>query len=76
MTEVSKKGNPLTRGERLQVMIDDDELTAVDDFRFSHRIPSRSEAVRELLRRGLTAAGHKTSQDGSESSGTQSGGRD
>lgn len=57
MTESSAKGNPLSRGERLQIMLDRDELRALDDFRFSHRMPSRAAAVRELLRRGLAAEG-------------------
>jgi len=64
MTEVSKKGNPLARGERLQVMLDDNELAAVDDFRFSHRMPSRSAAVRALLRQGLEATGYQIQPDG------------
>ena len=34
-----------------------EELTAVDDFRFKKRMPSRAAAVRELFRLGLTAAG-------------------
>ncbi|WOH66334.1 hypothetical protein [Bradyrhizobium sp. BWA-3-5] len=42
------------RGERLQVMLSPDELTAVDDFRFKHRMPTRAAAVRELLKLGLT----------------------
>jgi hypothetical protein len=42
------------RGERLQVMLSPDELAAVDDFRFRHRMPTRAAAVRELLRLGLT----------------------
>lgn len=67
MTEVSKKGNPLARGERLQVMLDDAELAAVDDFRFSRRMPSRSAAVRALLRQGLEGAGYKIQPDGSGS---------
>ena len=40
---------------RLQVDIPLDELKAIDDFRFRHRISSRTAAVRELLRRGLAA---------------------
>jgi len=44
------------RGERLQVMLAPDELAAVDDFRFKHRMPTRAAAVRELLRLGLTVA--------------------
>jgi hypothetical protein len=45
------------RGERLQVMLSPEELAAVDDFRFKHRMPTRAAAVRELLRFGLQAAG-------------------
>ena len=30
------------RGERLQVMLSPDELTAIDDFRFKHRMPTRA----------------------------------
>jgi metal-responsive CopG/Arc/MetJ family transcriptional regulator len=55
--ERTAKGNQLSRGERLQIMLDEDELVAVDDFRFSHRVPSRAAAVRELLKRGLAAEG-------------------
>jgi hypothetical protein len=43
-----------TRGERLQVMLSPEELTAIDDFRFKHRMPTRAAAVRELLKLGLT----------------------
>ena len=45
------------RGERLQVMLSPEELAAVDDFRFKHRMPTRAAAVRELLRVGLGAIG-------------------
>jgi hypothetical protein len=44
------------RGERLQVMLSPEELSALDDFRFRHRMPTRAAAVRELLKLGLTAA--------------------
>jgi hypothetical protein len=44
------------RGERLQVMLAPDELAALDDFRFKHRMPTRAAAVRELLKQGLTVA--------------------
>ena len=47
----------LTRGERLQIMLTDHELTALDDWRFDKRMPSRASAVRELLKRGLAAEG-------------------
>jgi hypothetical protein len=45
------------REERLQIMLDGDELRAVDTFRFEHRMPSRAAAVRELFRLGLSVAG-------------------
>jgi hypothetical protein len=44
------------RGERLQVMLSPEELTALDDFRFKHRMPTRAAAVREILKLGLTVA--------------------
>ncbi len=44
------------REERLQIMLDADELHAVDTFRFEHRMPSRAAAVRELFRLGLSVA--------------------
>jgi hypothetical protein len=47
----------LTRPERLQFMLTAEELAAVDDWRFTRRMPSRAAAVRELLRRGLAAEG-------------------
>jgi hypothetical protein len=50
-------GNGLVREERLQIMLSPEELKAVDNFRFEHRMPSRAAAVRELLRHGLAAVG-------------------
>ncbi len=47
------------RGERLQLMLTGEELSALDDFRFGKRMPSRAAAVRELLKRGLAAEGFK-----------------
>ena len=45
------------RSERLQILLSGQELEALDDWRFDHRMPSRAAAVRELLRRGLNAYG-------------------
>ena len=45
------------RDERLQVMLSPEELAALDDFRFKHRMPTRAAAVRELLKMGLAAVG-------------------
>ncbi len=47
----------LRRPERLQIMLHDDELAALDDWRFQHRMPSRAAAIRELLKRGLASQG-------------------
>ena len=41
------------RTEKLQVMLSDEELQAIDDWRFEHRLPTRAAAIRELLKRGL-----------------------
>ncbi|HEX3700730.1 MAG TPA: hypothetical protein VHV27_08665 [Phenylobacterium sp.] len=51
-----------SRGERLQIMLTEEELSALDDWRFSQRMPSRAAAVRELLRRGLADLGVLTSE--------------
>jgi metal-responsive CopG/Arc/MetJ family transcriptional regulator len=53
----SQGGKGLAREERLQIMLAPEELKAVDNFRFQHRMPSRAAAVRELLRHGLGAVG-------------------
>jgi hypothetical protein len=52
-----KGGTGLVREQRLQIMLSPEELKAVDNFRFVHRMPSRAAAVRELLRFGLGAVG-------------------
>jgi hypothetical protein len=57
----------LNRGERLQIMLTEDELKALDDWRFSRRMPSRAAAVRELLRLGLSAAGFSLADQGRKS---------
>lgn len=60
MTKDSVKGmakGDLTREERLQIMLTPEELTAVDNYRFDQRMPSRAAAVRDLLRLGLASVG-------------------
>jgi hypothetical protein len=50
---------PKKRAERLQLMLNSDEVDAVDNWRFEHRMPSRSAAVRALMNLGLHArVGH------------------
>ncbi len=66
----------ISRGERLQIMLTDDELKVLDDWRFSRRMPSRAAAVRELLRLGLSASGFNQADTGrkSQSYGVMDGG--
>jgi hypothetical protein len=56
------------REERLQIMLEAPELRALDDFRFRARMPSRSAAIRELIRRGPAAEGFEVAPDGQPSS--------
>jgi hypothetical protein len=67
MSEKTAKGNALSRGERLQIMLDAEELSAIDDFRFAQRMPSRAAAVRELMRRGLRAERYEVRSTGANS---------
>ncbi|MFN3401795.1 MAG: hypothetical protein ACK4Z4_15755 [Ferrovibrio sp.] len=55
------------RAERLQIMLTQEELSALDDWRFKRQMPSRAAAVRELLRRGLTGAGFDLAGRGQKS---------
>lgn len=59
--------NGAGRDERLQIMLSPEELTALDDFRFKQRMPSRAASVRELLKRGLAAEGYKLAAYGMKS---------
>lgn len=45
--------NRLSRETRLQIMLSDEELAAIDDWRFEQRMPSRAAAIRRLLNIGL-----------------------
>lgn len=56
------------RDERLQIMLETQELRALDDFRFKTRMPSRAAAVRELIRRGLAAEGFEFASNTQRSS--------
>lgn len=57
----------LERPERLQIMLTADELAALENWRFEKRMPSRSAAVRELLRRGLASDGFLMAEQGVKS---------
>lgn len=41
--------------ERLHVLISDEELTVIDNWRFANRVPTRGDAVRRLIQVGLRA---------------------
>ena len=56
-----------SRPERLQIMLDSEELSALDDWRFARRMPSRAAAIRELLKRGLAVEGFDLSTAGRQS---------
>jgi hypothetical protein len=57
----------LSRGERLQIMLTQRELRALDTWRFAKRMPSRASAIRELLKRGLVAEGFSEATEGQKS---------
>ncbi|HEY6815755.1 MAG TPA: hypothetical protein VI168_09475 [Croceibacterium sp.] len=57
----------LTREQRLQIMLTEQELAAIDDWRFARRMPTRAAAVRELLKRGLAAEGFVSAIAGEKS---------
>ena len=57
----------LTREQRLQIMLTEEELAAIDDWRFARRMPTRAAAVRELLKRGLAAEGFASASAGEKS---------
>ena len=44
-----------TEKPRYTVIVDEELLREIDDFRFENRYPSRSAATLELIRRGLEA---------------------
>jgi hypothetical protein len=52
---------------RLQIMLDNLELEAIENWRFKTRMPSHASAVREIMRRGLAAEGFKVANMGESS---------
>jgi hypothetical protein len=68
MAKRMQNGGKLAREERLQIMLRPDEIAALDEFRFNHRMPSRAAAIRELIRRGLSADGFTQADSGQKSS--------
>lgn len=56
------------RDIRLQIMLQAEELRAIEEWRFTKRMPSRASAIRELLRRGLASEGFALAETGKQSS--------
>lgn len=46
--------------ERVPVMLEPSILRKIDDLRFANRIGSRSEAMRQLIHKGLNASNVET----------------
>ena len=47
------------RANRVPIMMSSSELVAVDDWRFTNRIATRSEAIRRLCKIGLETESKK-----------------
>ena len=54
-----------TEKPRYTVIVDEDLLKQIDDFRFENRYPSRSAATLELIRVGLESLKAKKKDDDS-----------
>ncbi|MCO6390541.1 hypothetical protein GTW25_05810 [Aliihoeflea aestuarii] len=56
------------RENRVPIMMSDDEVTAIDDWRFANRIATRSDAVRQLAEIGLRvhSQAHAFAQEANE----------
>jgi len=42
-----------TEKPKILITLEDDLVTRIDDYRFENRINSRSEAIRQLIEKGL-----------------------
>lgn len=56
------------RDIRLQVMLQAQEMEAIEQWRFAKHMLSRAAAIRELIRRGLLAEGFSIAPVGKTSS--------
>ena len=57
------------RSERIQIQLTEDELSALDAWRFANQIPSRAAAIRELMRLGLSNTDVRELPEGRKKSG-------
>ena len=51
--EIEYRRNMPTKKPRTVLILEDELLKRVDDFRYDNRIPTRSEAIRRLLEEAL-----------------------
>lgn len=54
--EGNAASTPAPKMEKTQIQHDAEFIARVDDYRYANRIPTRSEAIRQLVRKGLEAA--------------------
>lgn len=48
-----------TQKPRYTITLDEDMLRKIDDFRFEHRFPNRTQATLELIKMGIQAIEEK-----------------
>ena len=60
ITSILYVNNMTTNKPKLLFVIPQELLNRIDDFRYNAHIPSRSEAVRQLIEAGLESARPKT----------------
>jgi hypothetical protein len=52
-----KKNPDDLKNQRIPIMMSEDELQAIDDWRFANRLPSRGDAIRRLCQIGILSEG-------------------
>lgn len=52
---MARPDNDEPKNKPVMALLTDSDLAALDDWRFARRIGSRSEAIRQLIARGLEA---------------------
>ena len=60
LRRVGMKKSSKDRRVRLQVTVSENELQAIDEYRFQFRLQNRSAAVRALLQKGMSPATEAT----------------
>lgn len=62
-----------TEKPRYSIVVDEELLKEIDDFRFENRYPSRSAATVELIRRGLESLKREQQQQAQKKPDTSKG---